>query len=64
MLVPLIGIYGILVQVQWGFLSTALDWFRSSLLVVVIAAFLRVALVRRREIGQVAEGADDTQVRH
>ena len=64
MLVPLIGIYGILVQVQWGFLSTALDWFLSSLLVVVIAAFLRVALVRRREIGQVAEGADDTQVRH
>ena len=74
-LVPLTGIYGIRVQVQWGFLSSVLDWFLSSVLVVVIAAFLRVAfwfvdesqgLVRRRNkvIGQVAEEAKNTQVRH
>jgi hypothetical protein len=63
------------VQVQWGVLSSVLDWFLSSVLVVVIAAFLRVAfwfvdesqgLVRRRNrvIGQVAEEAEDTQVHH
>lgn len=65
-LVPLTGVYGIRVQVHWGFLSTVLDWFLSSMLVVVIAAFLRVAfwfvdesqgLVRRRNrvIGRVAD---------
>jgi hypothetical protein len=74
-LVPLTGIYGIRVQVRWGVLTTLLDWFLSSMLVVVIAAFLRVAfwfvdesqgLVRRRNkvIGQVAEEGDDSHVRH
>jgi uncharacterized protein DUF1360 len=57
-LVPLTGIYGIRVQVHWGVLTGLLDWFLSSMLVVVIAAFLRVAfwfvdesqgLVRRRK---------------
>jgi hypothetical protein len=74
-LVPLTGVYGIRVQVQWGVLTTLLDWFLSSMLVVVIAAFLRVAfwfvdesqgLVRRRNkvIEQVAQEGDDTHVRH
>jgi Protein of unknown function (DUF1360) len=74
-LVPLTGIYGIRVQVRWGVLTTLLDWFLSSMLVVVIAAFLRVAfwfvdesqgLVRRRKkvIGRVAEEEDDSHVRH
>jgi len=56
-------------------LSTVLDWFLSSMLVVVIAAFLRVAfwfvdesqgLVRRRNkvIEQVAQEDDVTHVRH
>ena len=74
-LVPLTGVYGIRVRVQWGVLSTTLDWFLSSMLVVVIAAFMRVAfwfvdesqgLVRRRNkvIEQVAEGEDASHVRH
>jgi phosphate/sulfate permease len=74
-LVPLTGVYGIRVQVRWGVLTTLLDWFLSSILVVVIAAFLRVAfwfvdesqgLVRRRNkvIEQVAQEGDDTHVRH
>lgn len=74
-LVPLTGVYGIRVQVRWGVLTTLLDWFLSSILVVVIAAFLRVAfwfvdesqgLVRRRKkvIEQVAQEGDDTHVRH
>ena len=60
---------------RWGVLSTVLDWFLSSMLVVVIAAFLRVAfwfvdesqgLVRRRNkvIEQVAQEDDVTHVRH
>ena len=74
-LVPLTGIYGIRVQVRWGMLSSVLDWFLSSMLVVVIAAFLRVAfwfvdesqgLVRRRNrvIEQVADEEEPPAVRH
>jgi hypothetical protein len=74
-LVPLTGIYGIRVQVRWGVLSAVLDWFLSSMLVVVIAAFLRVAfwfvdesqgLVRRRNrvIEQVADEEEPPDVRH
>ena len=74
-LVPLTGVYGIRVHVQWGLLTTFLDWFLSSMLVVVVAAFLRVAfwfvdesqgLVRRRNevIERVAQVEDDTHVRH
>jgi uncharacterized protein DUF1360 len=74
-LVPLTGIYGIRVQVRWGVLTGLLDWFLSSMLVVVIAAFLRVAfwfvdesqgLVRRQKkaIAEVAEEEDPTHVRH
>ena len=75
LLVPLTGIYGVRVQVEWGIFTILLDWFLSSMLVVVIAAFLRVAfwfvdesqgLVRRRKrvIEQVAQEEDDTHVRH
>ena len=75
LLVPLTGVYGVRVRVQWGLLTTLLDWFLSSMLVVVIAAFLRVAfwfvdesqgLVRRRKkaIEQVAEGEAPAHVRH
>lgn len=42
-LVPITGLYPIRVAVEWGFLSVVLDWFLSSILVTVIAAFLRVA---------------------
>jgi len=41
-LVPLTGAYGIRVAVRWGALTTVLDWFLSSILVTVIAAFLRI----------------------
>ena len=41
-LVPLTGTYLIRVVPQWGFASSALDWFLSSILVTVVAAFLRV----------------------
>lgn len=57
-LVPLTGAYGIPVIPEWGVASTILRWFLSSILVTVIAAFLRVGfffldeaqgLVRREE---------------
>jgi hypothetical protein len=40
--VPLTGTYLIRVVPRWGLLSTVLDWFLSSILVTVVAAFLRV----------------------
>jgi hypothetical protein len=57
-LVPITGTYPVQVAVEWGVLSRLLTWFLSSILVVVVAAFLRVAfwyvdetqgLVRRRQ---------------
>jgi hypothetical protein len=57
-LVPLTGAYYVKVAPDWGLASRALEWFLSSLLVVTVAAFLRVAfwfvdesqgLVRRRQ---------------
>jgi hypothetical protein len=57
-LVPITGAYYVDVAVRWGPLSQVLSWFLSSILVVVVAAFLRVAfwfvdesqgLVRRRQ---------------
>jgi len=74
-LVPLTGVYGVRVKPHLGLLGSVLDWFLSSMLVVVIAAFLRVAfwfvdesqsLVRRRKkvIDQVAEEEADAHVRH
>jgi hypothetical protein len=57
-LVPLTGAYYVDVAIGVRFLSAALEWFLSSILVVVIAAFLRVGfwfvdesqgLVRRRQ---------------
>jgi Protein of unknown function (DUF1360) len=41
-LVPLTGTYLVRVVPQWGIVSAALDWFLSSILVTVVAAFLRV----------------------
>ncbi len=58
LLVPLTGAVYVHVVPRWGAVSTVLDWFLSSILVVVIAAFLRVGfwlvdesqgLVRRRQ---------------
>jgi hypothetical protein len=58
LLVPLTGTYPIKIAYDWGFLSVVLSWFFSSILVTVIAAFLRVVfyfvdetqgLVRRRK---------------
>ncbi|HLL53100.1 MAG TPA: hypothetical protein VK447_06105 [Myxococcaceae bacterium] len=58
LLVPLTGAYYLRVTPKWGFFSTVLDWFLSSILVTIIAAFLRVffwfvdesqGLVRRRQ---------------
>lgn len=57
-IVPLTGAYYVHVAPRWGVVSTVLDWFLSSILVTVIAAFLRVVfyfvdetqgLVRRRQ---------------
>jgi len=56
--VPLTGAYYVEVAPDWGVVSGLLRWFFSSILVTVIAAFLRVAfwfvdesqgLVRRRQ---------------
>lgn len=41
-LVPLTGTYLVRVAVDWGALSLVLDWFLSSILVTVVAAFLRI----------------------
>ncbi|MFL5309657.1 MAG: hypothetical protein ACJ79H_04295 [Myxococcales bacterium] len=41
-LVPLTGTYLIRVVPRWGSVSGVLDWFLSSILVTVLAAFLRV----------------------
>lgn len=41
-LVPLTGTYALDVAPSWGFASTLLRWVLSSVLVAVIAAFLRV----------------------
>lgn len=41
-LVPLTGTYLIRVVPRWGLVSSVLDWFLSSILVTVVAAFLRV----------------------
>jgi hypothetical protein len=43
MLVPLTGAYFLPVAPDWGVLSFVLSWFLSSILITVIAAFLRVA---------------------
>jgi len=57
-LVPLTGSYFVRIAPDWGVVSAVIDWFLSSYLVVVIAAFLRViffwvdetqGLVRRRQ---------------
>lgn len=41
-LVPLTGAYFVRVEVQWGLLTPVLDWLLSSVLITVLAAFLRV----------------------
>jgi hypothetical protein len=57
-LVPLTSTYGVTVAYDWGWGSKLLTWFLSSILITVIAAFLRVifyfvdetqGLVRRRQ---------------
>jgi hypothetical protein len=42
LLVPLTDTYLIRVAPRWGLFSSLLDWFLSSILVTVVAAFLRV----------------------
>jgi hypothetical protein len=42
-LVPLLGVYPLRTPHAWGALGSVLDWFFSSILVTVIAAFLRIA---------------------
>lgn len=42
LLVPLTGAYALRVAPRWPIASPILDWFLSSILVTVIAAFLRV----------------------
>src|SRR4051794_36030173 len=42
-LVPLTGAYYLQVPYHWGWASSVLSWFLSSILVTMIAAFLRVA---------------------
>jgi hypothetical protein len=58
LLVPLTGVYGIEVAARWGMVSSVLRWLLSSVLVAVLAAFLRVifyfvdetqGLVRRQQ---------------
>ena len=57
-LVPVTGTFPIRIPWDWGLVAQALDWFLSSILVTVVAAFLRVGfyfvdqgqgLIRRRQ---------------
>ena len=57
-LVPLTGAFYLRVPYDWGVVSTVLSWFLSSILVTIVAAFLRIlfyfvdetqGLVRRRQ---------------
>ena len=57
-LVPLTGAWYLKVPYDWGWVSAALTWFLSSILVTMVSAFLRVAfffvdqtqgLIRRRQ---------------
>lgn len=57
-LVPLTGSYFVPIAPDWGFVSAILAWFLSSILITVVAAFLRVVfyfvdevqgLTRRRQ---------------
>lgn len=41
-LVPLTATYLVRVAVDWGALTRILEWFLSSILVTVVAAFLRI----------------------
>lgn len=41
-LVPLFGVRPLPLAVDWGIFSSVLDWFFSSILVTVLAAFMRV----------------------
>ncbi|HEX2568684.1 MAG TPA: hypothetical protein VH877_03925 [Polyangia bacterium] len=69
-LVPLTGTMYVRVVPAWGFVSQVLSWFLSSILVTVLAAFLRVAfwyidetqgLVRRRRRAEEDRGAGTAQ---
>lgn len=71
-LVPLTGSYFIHVAPEWGLASKLLDWFLSSILVTVLAAFLRViffwvdetqGLVRRRQVETEAETETQRAIR-
>ena len=64
-LVPLTGAYYLTVDVQWGLATTLLNWFLSSILITVVAAFLRVifwfvdegqALVRKQKVSLEEDG--------
>lgn len=64
LVVPLTGAYYIPVAPDWGPVSDVLRWFFSSILVTVVAAFLRVAfyyvdeaqgLTRRRQVTEQEE---------
>jgi hypothetical protein len=57
-LVPLTRLYVLRTPYAWGYLTSIIDWFLSSILVTVIAAFFRIAfyfidetqgLVRRQQ---------------
>lgn len=41
-LVPVTGLYPIQVAVQWGWANRVIEWFLASILVTVVAAFMRV----------------------
>lgn len=71
-LVPLTDLYYVQVAADWGVISVVLDWFLSSYLVVVVAAFLRViffwvdetqGLVRRRQVETEAETETQRAIR-
>lgn len=71
-LVPLTGLYPIRVAVDWGWGTWLIEWFLASILVTVVAAFLRVAfwwidetqaLVRRKKTHEEEETQTERIVR-
>jgi Protein of unknown function (DUF1360) len=66
LLVPLTGTYLIHVVPRWPVVSAVLDWFLSSILVTVVAAFLRVGFYlvdegQRLTRKRIVERADDRE---
>ncbi len=72
-IVPVTGLYPIRVTLPWALLATVLEWFFASILVAVVAGFMRVlfwlmdeeqGLVKRRQKRVEEETSTRALIRH